>query len=267
MKKLLSGLLTIVMFFALITTMALIGVRGAIGTNNVEKILELGYEEYGESGTFLGVEMEGYEEELLEDKEAKKLMSSLVSDALKYYMRITDKEPDFEPFLEYVVEETDVDIDDSEIEEIADEMIEYLDEDRLSEDDEGVAIVQMLFSTTLLIGAILVVVVCVVAICALTKNVQKGVKRLGSATAAAGLAVYGLSSLLLMFATNQASASEEQIVSFMEILFSPFGTVGVVSLILGIVLALLSPKIAQTFASIDHSNQAIQNLDDSVIKR
>lgn len=267
MKKLLSGFLTIVMFVSLIGTLALIGVRGAINSGNISKMVDVLIEEYNILEETGAGEVDELNELMEEDKEFKKIFSSYISDYLKYSLRINDDMPDFNEVFEYITEETDIEIDEEEIDAAIEELEAELESERLSEDDEGVAVVQTLFSASSLISGIVVVIISLVGICVLTKDVKKGVKRLGCSAAAAGLALYGLSTLIISFISQEATGPDAEMLGLVEVMLSPFGTVGVISLILGIVIAILSPKIAQTFASIDHSNQAIENLDNSVIKR
>lgn len=267
MKKLLSGLLTIVMFIALIGTLSLIGVRGALSSSSIGKMIDTMIEDYNFFESTGIAEVEELEELMEEDKEFKKLFSGVVADTLKYTIRISDEMPEYEGLFEYIVDETDIEVEEDDIEIAIEELEEQAKAERLSEDDEGVAVVQTLFSIGSLLSGIVVVILSLLGICALTKNVGKGVKRLGCTAAAAGLALYGLSTLIISFISQEATGSEAEMLGLVEVMLSPFGTVGVISIIIGIILAILSPKIAQTFASIDHSNQAIQNLDNSVIKR
>lgn len=267
MKKLLSGFLTIVMFISLIGTLALIGVRGAISSGSIEKMIDTMIEDYNFMETTGIADVEELEELMEEDKEFKKLFSATIADTLKYSARISDEMPDYEKLFDYIEEETDIEVDKEDIETAVEELEEKIESERLSEDEEGVEVVQTLFSASSLISGIVVVVLSLVGICVLTKDVKKGVKRLGCSAAAAGLALYGLSTLIISFISQEATGPDAEMVGLVEVMLSPFGTIGVISLIIGIVLIILAPKIAQTFASIDHSNQAIENLDNSVIKR
>lgn len=268
MKKLLSGLLTIVMFVSLIGTLALIGVRGAVNSGNVSKLIDVLIEEYN----FLEeVEVTAEEKELQElfeeDKEFKKIFSVALADTIKYITRISDEMPDYEKVVEYMIEETNLELKDDDIEATVEVIEEKIKAERLSEDDEGVAVVQTLFSANLLISCILVVIISLVGIYVLTKDVRKSVKRLGGTAATAGLALYGLSTLIISFISQEATGADADMLGFIEVILSPFGTIGIISLIIGIILVILAPKIAQTFASIRRSNQAIENLDNSIIKR
>ncbi|MGN1370799.1 MAG: hypothetical protein ACI4XM_00755 [Candidatus Coprovivens sp.] len=264
MKKLLSGLLTIVMFFSIIGTLTLIGLRGAISTGSVEKMIDTMIEKYDFLETTGIAEEEELKELMEEDKEFKKMFSKVVADTLKYSARISDEMPDFKNLLEYIEEKTDIEIEKDAIEENIKELEDSLKEERISEDTEGLDILQSLFSTSSLISGIIVTILLELGICVLTKDVKKGVKRLGETLATAGLAVYGLSKLLISFISQESI--DEEVASIIETMLNPFDTVGIISIILGVVLIILASKIAQTFASINHSNQSIQKLDDSIIQ-
>ena len=72
MKKLLSGLLTVVMFVSIITSVTLFSIRGMISSNNIEKM----YDTFAEEGVI--EELIGFDssefEEVLDDKEYKKML-------------------------------------------------------------------------------------------------------------------------------------------------------------------------------------------------
>ena len=55
-------------------------------------------------------------------------------------------------------------------------------------------------------------------------------------------------------------------VEIAEAVFGTFKTNGIICLILGVILFIAAKRLATMLSSIKHSNQAIEQLDNSVIK-
>lgn len=266
MKKLLSGALTIVMFFSILTTFGLIAAKNSINSNSMGKMMDVLVEEYDIVDSFGGA-AEDELEDLFEDKKFKKITSELLSDYVKYTVRITDKEPDFTEFVEYVAEETDSDYDEDEIEDLIDELESEMETERIPEDDESAGVIKAIFSGSALIVALLISVACAFGIYSLNKDSKKTVRRVGIVSIIDGALIMGLGSLLMNFAEQEAGSSDEAMMAVVEIILNNFTTIGIVCIILGIVLVVLSPKITSMLSSIKKSNQEINNLDDSVITK
>lgn len=264
MKKLLSGLLTIVMFVTLFVSMILFGVRTMLSENSVGKMLDVMNEEYGIIDDIVGTDEEL--EELFEDKKAKDLMSEVVSGYVKYTAGITDEKPDIEKFIDYVVEETDVEIDEDEIDNMIDDFEADLEEAREESDSEEFAIIRTLFSPTLITGSLVIVAVCAFGIYALSKDAKKTVKRIGIVAVINGLIVAGFGSSISSFIEQEATAGDEVVVSVVEVMLNTFKTTGIASLVIGVVLIVIAAKVLKKNTNIAASNQAIQNLDNSVLK-
>ena len=265
MKKLLSGLLTVVMFFAILLAIVLFGVRSALGTNSVSQMLDVMIDDYDIAESLFNGDEDI--EEILEDKKAKKLMSKVVSGYVKYTMGITDNAPDVEALLEYVAEETDADIDEDEIDEIVDEFEDEMEQEReAAENDDELAIFKTLFSSGLLIGTVAVIAACAFGIYYLSKDAEKAVKRIGIVAIINGVIVLGLGTAMMSIIEQEAGASDEAMMAIVEVMLNNFKTTGIVGIILGIVLIVVAIKALKKNSSIAKSNQAIQELDNSVIK-
>lgn len=254
MKKLLSGVLTVIMFFSILATAGLIATRNSISSNSMGKMMDVLVEEYDIIDGFGEVTKDEIED-LFENKKLKKITSELLSDYLKYTVRITDKEPDFTKFVEYVAEETDVDYDDDEIEDLIEELESEMENERISEDDESAGVIKAIFSGSSLIVTLLISVACAFGIYSLNKNSKKTVRRVGIISIINGVLIMGLGSLLMNVIEQEAGSSEEVMMTVVEIMLNNFTTIGIVCIILGIVLVVLSPKITTMLSNVNKSNQ------------
>ena len=129
MKKLLSGLLTVVMFVTIILSVLLFSIRGMISSNNIEKMYET-FTEEGVIEDIIGFDSSEFEE-VLDDKEYKEMLADLTSEFVKYTLFITDEAPDIEPLLDYLKEEDDT-LSDAEIEDMIEEFEEAIEAERES---------------------------------------------------------------------------------------------------------------------------------------
>lgn len=261
MKKLLSGVLTVIMFFSILATACLIATRNSISSNSMGKMMDVLVEEYDIIDEFGGVAKDEIED-LFENKKFKKITSELLSDYLKYTVRITDKEPDFTKFVEYVAEETDSDYDDDEIEDIIDELERNMENERISEDDESAGVIKAIFSGSTLIITLLISLACAFGIYSLNKDSKKTVRRVGIISIINGALIMGLGSLLMNFIEQEAGPSEEVMMTVVEIMLNNFTTIGIICIILGIALVALSPKIKTML-----SNMKQSNLDNSAVTK
>lgn len=265
MKKLLSGLLTVVMFFALLAAIVLFGIRSALSESSVSKMLDVMIEEYDMVGDMFN-EDEELTELFEEDKKAKNLMSKVVSGYVKYTMGITDDKPELEEFFEYVAEETDTDIDEDEIDEMIEEFEDEMEEEREAAEGEEMEMVKTIFSPSLLIISLVVVAGCAFVIYILSNDAKKAVKRIGIVSIISGVIVAGFGSLLMSFVEQEANSAEEVVMSVVEIMLNTFKSTGIISIIVGVALIIVAAKVLKKNTNIAASNQAIENLDNSVIK-
>lgn len=260
MKKLLSGLLTVVMFVSIITSVLLFSIRGMISSNNIEKM----YDTFAEEGVI--EELIGFDssefEEVLDDKEYKKMLADLTSEFVKYTLFITDETPDIEPLLDYLKEEDDS-LSDAEIEEMIEEFEEEIENERESiNDDETTDVIKTLFSNSVLFGSIAITIACIFVIYVLSKDIKKTVRKVAVIDVITGILIV-FSGTALVEAMKQEAGTPVEVV---EALFGTFKTNGIICLILGIVLFVAAKRLASMLSSIKHSNQAIEQLDNSVIK-
>ncbi len=262
MKKLLSGILTIVMFFSILTTVGLIATRNSISRSSMEKMMDVLVEEYDIVDGFGGTDKDELED-LFEDKKFKKITSELLSDYVKYTVRITDKEPNFTKFVEYVAEETDSDYTEDELEDLIDELESEMKSERISEDDESAGMIRAIFSGSSLIVSLLISVACAFGIYSLNRDSKKTVRRVGIISIIDGALILGLGSLLMAFIEQEASSSEEVMMTIAEVILNNFTTIGIIFVILGIILVVLSPKIASMLLNVKKSNPGTTNLDNS----
>ena len=123
MKKLLSGLLTVVMFVTIILSVLLFSIRGMVSSNNIEKMYDT-FTEEGVIEDLIGFDNSEFEE-VLDDEEYKEMLADLTSEFVKYTLFITDEAPDIEPLLDYLKEEDDS-LSDAEIEEMIEEFEEEI---------------------------------------------------------------------------------------------------------------------------------------------
>lgn len=260
MKKILSGLLTVVMFVSIITSVTLFSIRGMISSNNIEKM----YDTFAEEGVI--EELIGFDssefEEVLDDKEYKKMLAELTSEFVKYTLFITDETPNIEPLLDYL-KEADDSLSDAEIEEMIEEFEEEIENERESiNDDKTTAVIKTLFSNSVLFGLIAITIACIFVIYVLSKDIKKTVRKVAVIDVLTGILIV-VSGTALVEAMKQEAGTPVEVV---EALFGTFKTNGIICLILGIVLFVAAKRLASMLSSIKHSNQAIEQLDNSVIK-
>lgn len=259
MKKLLSVLLTIVMFVTILATILLFSIRGMISSNNIEEM----YDAFAEEGVIediIGFDSSEFED-VMEDNECKKILAELTSGYVKYTLFITNEKPDIEPLLEYLKE--DDSLTDAEIEDMIDEFEESIEAERDSMDDEEAAeVIKLLFSNGLILGLIIVTLACIFINYALSKDVKKVVRKIAVIDVLSGLVVFGAGSLLIEAMKQEADMPVE----IVEAVFGTFKTNGIICLILGVILFIAAKRLATMLSSIKHSNQAIEQLDNSVIK-
>lgn len=262
MKKLISGILTVVMFISILISLALFGIRAALSEGAVSKMLDVMVEEYDITKDLLDSEEEL--EEVLEDKKAKKLMAKVISGYVKYTAGITDEQPDIEPLFEYIADETDIDVDEDEIDEAIEEFEAEMEANREATEDESLEIVKTIFSTGLLVTFLLISAGCAFVIYALSKDSKKAIKRLGIVTIINGAIIFVLGNVFVNFMRQETSASEEAVLALAEVMVNSFKSVGLIGIVVGIVLIVVAVKLLKN--NISASNQAIENLDNSVLK-
>ncbi len=272
MKKLLSGLLTIIMFVALIFTTALFITRQAFGGDSMGKMMfAVMAEENGNNADNIieGIMGDEYDEDIEEYFNIKKLekeLGNFVSDYFLYASGVNKDEPKLDKLrdlvddaIEKYEDKEDVKIDDDEVDIFFDELEDELDDTEFL-DDEVADVMKIIFSGSLLYGSMAVVIVCLALIYVLNKDIKKTVKRAGIAFIIDGILVFGLGALL-----NTAIGSEQELKSIIEIVVNLFNTGAILCLILGIALIVVS-KVLKKNTNIASSNEAIQNLDNSVLK-
>ena len=223
MKKLLSGLLTVVMFVSIITSVLLFSIRGMISSNNIEKM----YDTFAEEGVI--EELIGFDssefEEVLDDKEYKKMLADLTSEFVKYTLFITDETPDIEPLLDYLKEEDDS-LSDAEIEEMIEEFEEEIENERESiNDDETTDVIKTLFSNSVLFGSIAITIACIFVIYVLSKDIKKTVRKVAVIDVLTGILIV-VSGTALVEAMKQEAGAPVEVV---EALFGTFKTNGIIS--------------------------------------
>jgi hypothetical protein len=260
MKKLLSALLTIVMFFAVLFAIILFGIRSSFGTNSIGKMLDTMIEEQEIFGDIL--EEDEDLEELFENKKVKKMMSEVVSGYVKYTLGISDDKPEVEELFEYMADETDVDFDEDEIDEIIEEFESDMEYEREANNIEELSMIRAIFSPALLLITIAIAAGCAFIIYLLSKDVKKAVKRVGIITIINGAIVLILSLIILSVAQNSL-VDEEATLAIAEQIINTFRTLSIYSIILGIILTIVAVKVLKNNAYIAESNQSIQNLGNS----
>ena len=260
MKKLLSGLLTVVMFVTIILSVLLFSIRGMVSSNNIEKMYDT-FTEEGVIEDLIGFDNSEFEE-VLDDEEYKEMLADLTSEFVNYTLFITDETPDIEPLLDYLKEEDDS-LSDAEIEEMIEEFEEAIERERESiNDDETTAVIKTFFSNGLLFGLIIVTIACIFIIYTLSKDIKKTVRKVAVIDVLTGLLVVGVGSLFIGAMKQEADMPVE----IVEAVFGTFKTNGIICLILGVILFIAAKRLATMLSSIKHSNQAIEQLDNSVIK-
>ncbi len=272
MKKLLSGLLTIIMFVALIFTTALFITRQAFSGDSMGKMMfAVLEEENGNDADNLieGIMGDEYNEDIEEYFNIKKLekeLGNFISDYFLYVSGVNKDKPELdelrdlvEDAVEKYEDEEGTKVDDEEIDIFFDELEAELDANELL-DDEVTDVMAIIFSGGLLYGSMAVVVLCLALIYVLNKDIKKTVKRAGILFIIDGILVFGLGALL-----NALSNAQADLKSILGIVVNLFNTGAIICIVIGIVLIVVS-KVLKKNTNIASSNEAIQNLDDSVIK-
>ena len=144
-----------------------------------------------------------------------------------------------------------------------DEFEEAIEAERESlNDEEGAEVIKLFFSNSLICGLIIVTIACIFIIYQLSKDVKKVVRKIAGIDILTGLLVFGAGSLFIEAMKQEADTSIEII----SAVFGTFKNNGIITLILGIVLFIVAPKIATMLTGIKNSNQEIEQLNNSVLK-
>lgn len=263
MKKLLSALLTIVMFFAVLGTIGLFAMRNAISSNSMEKMIDTLSEEYDFVEKISG-EFTDEVDDLLSNKKIKKGTSNLASEYLKYIIGATEEKPDFRKFAELVVEETDSELDKDEIDNLVDDLEDEIEAERLSEDDDTIVVFKTIYSNGLLITTIVISVVCAIGIYFLNKNPKKTLRRVGIVLTIDGALIMGLGTILINSLEGSVSSVDEMSLNISKIMLGGFNTAGLISIIIGLVLIFVSPIVIKMLSGSKNSNQEIVNQSPTI---
>lgn len=252
MKKLLSGLLTLVMIVSTITATGLLIARTAFGGNVMGEMLkvaldEVGVESYDEVlEEVLGEEYDSDIEEYFDVDAFEKEFGQLASDYLQYSSGITSDKPDTEKLQELVEnaiekfeDKEDVEIDKTYVDEFFDTLESELEATEIA-DSEVTQVMSVIYSQGLLIGAIAITIVCLLCIYLLSKDISKTIKRAGIVSIVNGILVLGLGKLIDIALNESLGTTEEIYLDILEVITNLFNTSGIICIVAGIILIVLA---------------------------
>lgn len=244
-KKMLSGLLNIVILIVIIIVSILIIGRIVLSGSSLTKVIDSSLEVEGGLEEFIGDSE--YSEELMEIIDEDKLFEELgflLSDVLKYEVGVTNEKPDFDGMKNLILkyadeyeEETGVKISSEEIDELFED-IEMEFDDISEEVPQEVSLVfKVLYSNALLYGLIGAVAGCVLLDFVLRKDWSIVSRHSGIVLIINSLILF-LLKLFLDTAAKDVSYDDGRVL--IDVLLDSVNIVSIVSLVIGIVLIVLS---------------------------
>ncbi len=279
MKGLLSAILTIIMFFASLLTVGLVTVRVTFSGDTMTKLVESAFEEMEVSTDYddlfeeaLGQEYDPEMVEYFDDEKFGKELSVFAKDFMEYVLGASNKEPSTDEIREVLNEaidkyedKTGENVDSEELDKFFDEFEKELGEVEVLE-GEAKEVTSTLFSNSLLITSVVVILLCAFGIYIITKDIKKSTRRVGIISIIDG-ALVGSFGMLLSKIASESTGTEESLLDILNTLFDTFKYIGLSFIVIGIALVVIAPLTEKMFASFRKSNDAISNLDNSILDK
>lgn len=277
MKRFLASLLGIVVFFLLVFSCNIIIVREIMSEKTIKTVIEVIPELIEEENSNKSMvesfieQIEGVDPELAKyynDEELTDEIAKMFSSALEnlgnpeseYLIDTTSFEQYILQGINEYEKETGFDIDDTIIEEMFDEINE---ENNITREelgiDEYLFIFETIQSNTVLISLVSGIVLCIILMFILLANIHDTLLKVKTPFLVNGIGALivggGLTSLLTEIEVNGSFPLDK----IAQILSTPFFKVGIISIVIGIALIIIS-KVLKHNRSISNSNAALENL-------
>lgn len=278
MKKILSGILTIIAFISVLLATGLFIARSAFSGNSMGKMMTVALEDLEIENydklleEILGDEYDSDMDKYFNSKKFEKELGKIASDYLLYSANVSEDEPSIDELrdlvenaIEKYEDKEDENVDTDMVDEFFDELEYELENTEVVEEEEVTEVLSVIFSTSLLLGSLAVALLCLAGIYALSKDIKKTVKRAGIISIIDGILVFG-GGKLITFVLNKSGEIDEITMELVTVITDLVSTSGIICIILGIVLIVVAKTVLKNKTAISTSNEAIQNLDNSVIK-
>lgn len=278
MKKILSGILTIIAFISVLLATGLFIARSAFSGNSMGKMMTVALEDLEIENydklleEILGDEYDSDMDKYFNSKKFEKELGKIASDYLLYSANVSEDEPSIDELrdlvenaIEKYEDKEDENVDTDMVDEFFDELEYELENTEVVEEEEVTEVLSVIFSTSLLFGSLAVALLCLAGIYALSKDIKKTVKRAGIISIIDGILVFG-GGKLITFVLNKSGEIDEITMELVTVITDLVSTSGIICIILGIVLIVVAKTVLKNKTAISTSNEAIQNLDNSVIK-
>lgn len=252
MKKVGTIIISIVMFFSILSFTALFSLRNVFSKNGISEILNVGFEDI-EINSLIDDIFNSNEDtkdlgKYIDTEEFSEAFTDYIADYLIYTTKDNGKQPSSEKMKEIISKalkkyekENNVTIDDD----IVDEMFDAFDKDmeesktEVIDNNEVKLIFGFIYSNNYLI-ALGVSIVCLILIFVINLNIKSVCTSLGIISIINGFIVF-LMSLVLKIAVEL----EDSVKQLGDVISSPFKTAAIVSIILGVVLLIIRAFIKE----------------------
>lgn len=277
MKKFLASLLGIVVFFLLVFSCNIIIAREIMSEKTIKTVIEVIPELIEEENSNKSMvesfieQIEGVDPELAKYYNDEELTDEIVKMFSSALENLGNPESEYlidtTSFEQYILQgineyekETGFDIDDTIIEEMFDEINE---ENNITREelgiDEYLFIFETIQSNTVLISLVSGIVLCIILMFILLANIHDTLLKVKTPFLVNGIGALivggGLTSLLTEIEVNGSFPLDK----IAQILSTPFFKVGIISVVIGIALIIIS-KVLKHNRSISNSNEALENL-------
>lgn len=252
MKKFLTIIISIVMFFSIISFTTLLAIRSIFSKNGINEILSVGTEE---------LDMDTYVDEIFNSNpDAKELgkyvnidefshaFSDYVADYLRYAAVSNGKQPSSDEMKRVIEDsvnkyekENDVTLDDDLIDEVFDKFDDEMKEARteIIDNNEAKVVFNVIYGNGYLV-ALGISIVCLILIFVINMSIRTVCSFLGVVTIINGVMTF-LMSVIIKFILE----TEESLKGLASIVSTPFRNAALISLAIGIILLVVKVFIKQ----------------------
>lgn len=250
MKKFGTVVISIVMFFSILSFTALFSLRNVFSKNGISEILEVGFEDI-EIDSLVDDIFNSNEDtkelgEYVDKNEFKEAFIDYVAEYFVYATTDNNKQPSSEKLkeilslsLEKYEKDNDATLNDNIIDEVFDTFDIEMEESKkeFTDDKELKLIFSFIYSNYYLI-ALGISIVCLILIFIINMNIKSVLTSLGIVSIISGVFVF-----LIAVGLKVMLETEEEIKALGNVVSSPFKIAAIISIVLGIVLLITKTYI------------------------